>query len=478
MLARLRRLPAPLLVLLAVTLVEGLAWTFANPPLQNADEPGHVAYVQKIVDAQDLPWRRSVDRPRDDPRQYSTELRSAALWSGLEPLRGNRGARPLWTGTDERMWHGVEDRLPAGSRDDGGEARTFTNPPLYYLYAALPYAATAWASTFSRQEAMRLLNIPFLLGVVALTWLLAWQLLGRSQWLATVAAGVVALQPVLVSVVTGVTPDGLLIFLYALGIELIVLVMNRGPTRPLVTGLAAVCLAAALTHGRGLPLAAVAVLAVALAWWRTRPPQAHRRLIVAGAIAGAVLALVLLLAYTERGLSVDRTKEFASYLWQFYLRPFSFMAPPIFPNWGFRQVFIEQFYGTFDSLEVVFSTWLFDLLKWASVAGLLLVARAAVIRRSAVRARWDLVLVLAAAFLIPLLWLHVQAYHGLLGDPRDPAIAGRYLLPLAPLFGVAVAFALSAMRPITGRVLGGAVLGSMALLQLTGLGLLTLRFYA
>jgi 4-amino-4-deoxy-L-arabinose transferase-like glycosyltransferase len=478
MLARLRRLPAPLLVLLALTLVEGLAWTFANPPLQNADEAGHVAYVQKIVDAQDLPWRRSVGTPRDDPRQYSTELRAAALWSGLEPLRGNLAARPLWTGTDERLWHRVEDDLPPGSRDDGGVATTFSNPPLYYLYASLPYAATAWASTFSRQEAMRLANIPFLLGAVALTWLLAWQLLGRSAWLATVAAGAVALQPVLVSVVTGVTPDGLLIFLYALGLELVVLVMTRGPTRRLALGLAAVCAAAALTQGRGLPLAVVAALALALSWWRSHPPERHRRLILAGAAGAAVLALILVLAYVERGLTADRTKQFASYLWQFYLRPFSFMSPPIFPNWGFRQVFIERFYGTFDQFEVGFSKWLFDLLKWGSVAGLLLVARAVVVRWAALRRRWDLALVLAAAFLVPLFALHAQAYHGLLIDPGDPVMTGRYLLPLIPLFGLAIAFALSAMSRPTGRVLGGALLGSMALLQLTGLGLLTLRFYA
>src|SRR3954470_4604085 len=150
---RLRRLPAPLVVLLAVTLLEGLAWTFANPPLQNADESGHLAYVQKIVDDQTLPWRRGVGVDRDDPRQYSSELRQAGLWSGLEALRGNRAARPLWTGADEGLWHRAEDRLPDGARSDGGTATTFSNPPLYYLYASVPYAATAWASTFSRQEA-------------------------------------------------------------------------------------------------------------------------------------------------------------------------------------------------------------------------------------------------------------------------------------------------------------------------------------
>src|SRR4051812_38725035 len=262
------RLPAPLALLLVVTLIEALAWTFANPPLQNADEAGHIAYVQKIADGHAIPWGRKTTTSREDPRQLSTELRTAALWSGLEPLRANRAARPRWPAGAGGLGGRRDDRCPARGGGEGGPATTSGNPPLYYVYAAIPWASLDWASTFGRQELVRLANIPFLLLTVALTWLLAAQLFGGRRWLCTVAAGAVALQPLFISIATGVTPDALLTAEWALGLELALLVVVRGPSRRLVAGLVATCAAAALTQGRGLPLAAVAAVALGVALWR------------------------------------------------------------------------------------------------------------------------------------------------------------------------------------------------------------------
>src|SRR4051794_25042347 len=126
--AMLARVPAPLALLLVVTLIEALAWTFANPPLQDADEAGHVAYVQKIVDGHAIPWGRRAPLGRDAPRQFSTELRTAALWSGLEPLRGNLHARPLWTGADELLWQSADDPLAGGARPDCARTGAFRQP--------------------------------------------------------------------------------------------------------------------------------------------------------------------------------------------------------------------------------------------------------------------------------------------------------------------------------------------------------------
>ena len=58
----LRRLPAPLLALLAVTALEGLAWLVAMPAFQGPDEGRHIAYVQKIADAHTIPWRSGHGR--------------------------------------------------------------------------------------------------------------------------------------------------------------------------------------------------------------------------------------------------------------------------------------------------------------------------------------------------------------------------------------------------------------------------------
>ena len=46
-------------------------------------------------------------------------------------------------------------------------------------------------------------------------------------------------------------------------------------------------------------------------------------------------------------------REFVSYLWQFYLPKLSFMDPKIGPSfYGYRQVYIESFFGDFASFSV------------------------------------------------------------------------------------------------------------------------------
>jgi two-component system sensor histidine kinase DesK len=86
--------------------------------------------------------------------------------------------------------------------------------------------------------------------------------------------------------------------------------------------------------------------------------------------------------------------------------------------------------------------------------------------------------VLAAAGIAAVLLVHLQAYRGLLDDPTDPVVTGRYLLPLLPILGVGVAAVLDALPRRAFAVAGGGVLGVAVLLQLAALGAAVTRFYA
>ena len=70
-------------------------------------------------------------------------------------------------------------------------------------------------SFFDRLYAMRLANLPLYLLTIAMTWLLAGQLLGPALWPRTVAAGAVAVQPQFAFVVAGISPDPLLTAIWA-----------------------------------------------------------------------------------------------------------------------------------------------------------------------------------------------------------------------------------------------------------------------
>jgi 4-amino-4-deoxy-L-arabinose transferase-like glycosyltransferase len=467
------RIPLPLLVVLAAVLVEGLAWTWAVPALQGPDEGDHISYVQRIADANDVPWvHTDLGHLRGNPLGVSVEQRTAALWSGLEPLRGNVAARPLWTPSDVRIWERENAKLGPDARDSGLGVPAMSNPPLYYLLAAGPYAV-AGGDFFDRLFAVRLANVALLLATVLFTWLLAGEVFARRRAAQTVTAAVVALQPVLLDTVTKVTPDALLVALTAAALYLMAVIVRRGPTPPLALGLVAVVVAACFTHGRGLGLIAPAVLALGVGWWRRRGGALPVRALV----AGAVVALAGFTLYAAR-FRLGEVDDVLANLWRFYLPGLPGMPARLGPEWGVEQVYLDRFLGTFAQFEVRFPADLMHALRAAAFAGLGLLAVAAWRHRRAFGERRELVVVLAAAFLLEVLALHTAAFRSLLINPADPVFTGRYLLPLVPLLGLGVAAALTALP---GRVRAGAtgvVLAGGALLQLSALGVVVARFYA
>ena len=98
---RVRRIPVPLALLLAVAFVTALAWIVALPAFQGPDEVSHVAYVQRIVDAHQIPFRKGRDAFPPGTTEDSSEVALTGTWAGLGPLRGNPDARPFWTKPDE-----------------------------------------------------------------------------------------------------------------------------------------------------------------------------------------------------------------------------------------------------------------------------------------------------------------------------------------------------------------------------------------
>jgi len=462
-----------------VVLVAALAWAFAVPPLQGADESAHFSYVQQVADAHEIPWHDSskgILEAAFGPA-VSTELRTAWIWAGLEPLRANAAARPLWTDEDERIWARENAKLGPEARTDAVGSSVFHNPPLYYLVAAVPYKI-AGGTVFDRLYAMRLLGVALLLVTVTLTWLLAGILFANRREAQVVAAVAVAMQPVLLDVTTRVTPDALLVPLCAGALYLMALLAIRGFSWRVVAGLAVVVAAACFTQGRAIALIVPALFAIGLAGWRRAHPASLGRGATAAAWAIGVIAVVVGFGLYAARFSLGDLPGFWSYVWQFYLPKLPGMTTAIGPSWGVENVYLNRFFGTFGQLEIGFPR---DLLDWIRVAiwlGLVLLVVACWRHRRSLAARRDVILVLGAAMVLTLIGLHAAAFRALLLNPGDPVLTGRYLLMLVPLYGVAVA---GAMRALPGRlraVTSGALLAALVLLQLSAFGLVVERFYA
>jgi 4-amino-4-deoxy-L-arabinose transferase-like glycosyltransferase len=479
---RSRRLPLPLLAVLGVTLVAGFAWALAVPALQGADEGAHFAYVQKIADAHTIPWPRKEYGLLQSGffPSVSTEQSTAWTWAGLEMLRGNQAAKPLWTKEDERIWAEQNAKLTPADRRDGQGSQAFRNPPVYYLTAAVPYKIVG-GSFFDRLFAIRIYNVALLLATVALTWLLAGELFARRREFQTVAAAAVALQPVLLDTMTRVTPDALLIPLSSAVLYLMVLVVRRGPTLRLSALLVAATVLACFTQGRAIGLVPPVLFAFGLALYRRYPdrlPRAPGRVGSAVLWVGAIVGVAVLSALWATRFAIGQLGGFWSYLWQFYLPPLPGMSDPVGPHWTATNVYLDRFFGTFVQFEVALPTNLLDGLRAIIYVGLVAMIVSAVRHRDALRERRDVVVTLLVASVLVVLSLHAASFHALLANPADPVFTGRYLLMLIPLYGIGVAAALTGLPGRLRAGASGAVLAGLFLLQISAFGLVVARFYA
>lgn len=472
----------PLLV--AVGLV-GVAWALFVPPFQAPDEGAHFSYAQYLLERGKLP------RPTGDTGQpMSSEQLLAMQRSRADQSAQLVYAKSEWAEPAYGRWKDRAARLPDDARRDGtGATGASWNPPLYYAYQALPYAAGSRAEIFDRFYLMRLWSALLLIVTCAATWLLAGELFSDLR-LRLAAAGLAGLQPMGAFISASFNPDALVFALWALALWLGVRVLRRGIT--LVDGMALLGVTglAIFTKGTGYALVPAVVFVVGVGLWRLRRTGVRRMLVITG--VAAATSVVLAVGFLTTTGTLDHTtinpavakqelpenpRQFAAYLWQFYLGRPSWQEPiPGFEKQShFYEVWVRKGWGAFGWLEVRFAEWVYSALFVATIVAVL--AAAAALARS--RRRLDPMatafLALAAGALLA--GLHLTEYRILI-DTQTPINQGRYLLPLLPVAGVMLAAALS-LLPSRFRGIGtGVVLGGLAGLQLMSLGVVVERFYA
>jgi 4-amino-4-deoxy-L-arabinose transferase-like glycosyltransferase len=480
--------PCALALILLVGALQSIAWDIALPAFQGPDESAHFAYVQHLAETGSLP------SPTNGGSPNSAEAQNALITLDLSPTIGNLSSRPAWSSADLTFWHEVERALPKGSRADGvGPNPIAKNPPLYYAIMSIPYRMFVWLPLLKQLFVLRLFNALCYLASIALTWLIAGEVLGRVRWKQTLAAGVVALEPQLAFMSAVINADNLLIALTTGFLLAALRLVKRGPSMARVLICSGLAAAAVLTHGRGLVTLPVLAVALSAAWIRHRPPirETLARGGAAAATVGAALTAYLLFGRASGGGSLYggqvtelnsgsfNLRQFLSSIYQFYFPRLPSLHSRIGPEYGYRQVFIDTFYATFGSLEVTFRQRIYDMLQVLSAIGLLGLYTACVVRWRALRRAWPSVTVMLTLLLTTIFFLHYVSYRALLGDGgSDPLIVGRYLLPMVSLFGLAIAFTVSSLPRRAGPLLAAAILSVGVLLSLGGIAITAARFYA
>lgn len=476
---------APLALLLASALVLGSAWSLVTAPLQGFDENNHVAYALHVGQTGKPPAVSRGATPYDP-----SEARALNV-IGFGRMAQNPAVRPPWRSADEDAFKRFEATLPAGSQADGtGPNPLAKNPPLFYAYAGA-VSRIAPGGLFTDLWAMRMASVLLSLAAVSFAWLLAAELFQRTL-LRVVVAGVVALQPIFGQLSGIVNSDVLLTTAWLALTWLGVRTYRRGITTGRLVAVGGAAAACVLTHGRGIAAipAFLLILLVLVLHHRPRPRPALRGVLAGGAtLAAAVVAYRLYTAAASRGGGAlyggevsfapqgASVRQFLSSVWQFYFPRLEAMKPRIGPDYGFRQVWVRTFFGSFGSYEVNLSRGVLDTIQLTLVGGGLAVLAVLVRRWDQAKRHWGEIVLVVGPAVCMLALLHVASYRALLGGPSDPLITGRYLLPLLGSIGVGAAAVVDALPRRVGATLAGALLAGLALSSLSGIALTLARTY-
>ena len=494
-----RRPPTPLLALLGLVAVLTTTWAVIVPPWQTPDEPAHFSYVQTLGELHRLPGG-------DGAAVSSALSRSTDVTDQVQVVFDNL-AKPDWSRVREDDYQAAEPEL--SKLDGGGVNEASGYPPLYYAAEAIPYLAAKDASVFTQLSLVRITSGLWLLVTVTAAWLLAGELFDRRRLPQLVAAATVGLWPMMTFISASTNPDALIIALWTLALWMGVKVLKRGltPIRGLVLG--GVVGAALITKISTFVLVPPVLGVLALGAWRARRRAGAGgtgRALLAAGLAVAALALPLAVwtvatassgraAYSQAGdISSNagagsgfNVRQFASYLWQFYLPRLGSMTPinhqaTVISGKPAINLWLGTGAGVFGWVNVWFPKgvyWLVGLL-WLAVAALFAAASARWWRATAGReriARLAPAAFLAAVAGLTLAALHYTDYTFFIAG-QGLFMQGRYLLPLGGVVAAVVGWALMAVPARRRGIVAGAWVGALLVFQIASLGLVLGRWYA
>jgi hypothetical protein len=477
------RVPTAAWLCALVAFLNAVSWSILSPPFQTPDEPSHFAYVQQLTEAHRLPVHGGDS--------FSLEEETA-----LEDLQHDRvafvpGAQTISSREQARR---LEDDLarPLSRRGPGDAGVAATEPPLYYALETIPYELGASGSLLDQLQLMRLLSA-FFGGLTALlAFMFVREALPRVPWAWTVGGLGVALAPLFGFMSGAVNPDAMLFTVSAALFYLLARAFRRGLTTKLAAAIGAIVAIGLLTKLNFLglvPGALLGLIALALRAPSNDRGRAFRALFVALAIAASPALLYVAFVSTSSpgiklvsGWSSALTRggsmlNEVSYVWQLYLPRIPGMTdyfPGVFTS---RQLWFDGLVGLYGEADTVFPGWVDDAALVPAVLLALLCLRALAASRTALRRRTIELLTYAVMTAGVLALVGVASYNNDVLSGFGPFWEPRYLLPMLPLAGAALALAARGAGrrwgPIAGVLIVVLILGHDVFSQL----LVVSRYY-
>jgi 4-amino-4-deoxy-L-arabinose transferase-like glycosyltransferase len=479
----LRRVPRAAWICALIACLNAVCWSLITPPFQLPDEPAHYAYVQQLAETGTL--------PTSSGSTYSEEEQLALRDLHQSQVRWHPEYHAILNAAQQRILeHDLAQPLERVGPGDAGVA--VSQPPLYYALQTIPYYIGSSGSLLDRLELMRLLSA-LMAGLTALfSYLFVREALPGVAWAWVVGGLAVSFLPLLGFMSGALNPDSMLFAVSAAVFFLLARAFRRGLTPGLAVAIGLVTAVGTLTKLNFLGLVpGVIVGLIVLAWRAARSSRASALLALALGVALALAPIgvyVIVNLFSNRaGLgivsnAIHLTNRHGSlggeisYIWQLYLPRLPGMATDFGGISPTRQIWFDRSVGFYGWLDTEFPVWAENIALIPAVLLTVLGIRALIGVGPTLRRR------LLELAVYALMSLGVLALIGSDSYLKFPSQAGtyaepRYLLPMIPLVGAAVALsARGAGRrwgPVAGALIVVLFLGWNILSQLQVIS----RFY-
>jgi hypothetical protein len=454
------RIPRAAQICALIAIINAVCWSLITPPFQVPDEPAHFAYVQQLAETASLPTSSSAE--------YSEEEEVALQDVRQLEVHFHPENHPLETAAEQsRLLHDLAAPLQRSGSGAAGVAAS--QPPLYYGLQTIPYLLGSGGTLLDRLELMRLLSA-LIAGFTALfAYLFVREALPRVPWAWPVGGLAVALSPLLGFMSGTVNPDALLYAAAAAVFYFLARAFRRGLTPGLAIAIGVASAVGTLTKLNfiGLiPGIIVGVVVLAL-----RAPRASRRAVCRSAALAVAIAAVPSLAYVLVNVAGSHAAlgsgsqvlhptgghgsllSEISYAWQFYLPRLPGMATK-FPGVSTTHIWFERSIGLYGWLDTSFPGWVNNLALILTTLLAALGIRALLVARAALRRRVVELAVYAVMCLGVLALIAAASYAS---HPQRGYVEPRYLLPLLPLLGAALALSARGAGNRWGPPVGGLI---------------------
>ncbi|MDA0242084.1 MAG: glycosyltransferase family 39 protein [Chloroflexi bacterium] len=355
-------------LLFIIMLLKGALWSLAFPLWQGPDEDDHYAVIQFIGELGRLP--AEGDELLPDEITLSRQIADVGRLDYDPTQRQAFGQTPL--GPNESQF----DQLPRESRASfalGTVGKLMHATPLYYMGAAVVYRLFDEGNLLWRVQIQRFLAVLIGAPLVWVAYLTTRELFPAARpshhALRLTIPTLVAFHPLMSEITAVVSADGLLILAYSLLIYQSILVLKHGLTRKLAIAIAITFVVGNLTKPTLNGYVPLVALLVGYDWWRTRS-----KTVITNALLMNALIIPPMLWWMQRSLRLNDDL--------FYFNPIlkghRILQNPFYDYtiWNHAVDFYQSiwggmlvtWWGHFGWLDTPLAPWVYDGLRWLTVA--------------------------------------------------------------------------------------------------------------